>query len=91
MIRFRHLSLAVSVALCSVAAQAHAEDLLQVYGEARASDPQLAGAEASRACKTAASGNAGKASTPSAFVKRGSRPPQVATKRRRADTNSPCA
>ena len=29
MIRFRHLSLAVSVALCSVAAQAHAEDLLQ--------------------------------------------------------------
>ena len=48
MIRFRHLSLAVSVALCSVAAQAHAEDLLQVYGEARASDPQLAGAEASR-------------------------------------------
>ena len=48
MIRFRHLSLAVSVALCSVAAQAHADDLLQVYSEARASDPQLAGAEATR-------------------------------------------
>ena len=57
MIRFRHLSLAVSVALCSVAAQAHAEDLLQVYGEARASDPQLAGAEASRSARRAARGD----------------------------------
>ena len=46
MIRIRTLSLAVLLA--SGATAAHADDLIQVYKEARASDPTLAGAEATK-------------------------------------------
>ena len=46
MIPTRPLSLALSLVLCASPALAHADDLIQIYGEARASDPQLAGAEA---------------------------------------------
>ena len=46
MIRFRSLPLAL--ALSFAAGAAHADDLLQVYQEARASDPTLAGAEATK-------------------------------------------
>ena len=45
MIRFRTLSLAVAL---SCAGAAHAEDLMQIYQEARTSDPTLAGAEATK-------------------------------------------
>ena len=48
MICTRSLSLALAVALGSVASLAHADDLIQIYGEARQSDPALAGAEATR-------------------------------------------
>ncbi|MEZ5461424.1 TolC family outer membrane protein [Dokdonella sp.] len=48
MIRTRSLSLALAIGLGSVASLAHADDLIQIYGEARNSDPQLAGAEATR-------------------------------------------
>jgi outer membrane protein len=48
MIRSRSLSLALAIVVGSVASQAHADDLIQIYGEARNSDPQLAGAEATR-------------------------------------------
>lgn len=48
MIHTRSLSLALAVALGSVASLAHADDLIQIYGEARLSDPALAGAEATR-------------------------------------------
>ncbi|HEY6941904.1 TolC family outer membrane protein [Dokdonella sp.] len=46
MIRFRSLSLALALSLAAGAA--HADDLLQIYQEARASDPTLAGAEATK-------------------------------------------
>lgn len=46
MIRIRSLSLAI--VLASGATTAHADDLIQVYQEARASDPTLAGAEATK-------------------------------------------
>ncbi len=42
----RSLSLALALALSAGASVAHADDLIQIYGEARSSDPQLAGAEA---------------------------------------------
>lgn len=42
----RPLSLALALVLGSGTSLAHADDLIQIYGEARASDPQLAGAEA---------------------------------------------
>ncbi len=42
----RPLSLALALVLSAGASLAHADDLIQIYGEARASDPQLAGAEA---------------------------------------------
>ncbi len=42
----RPLSLALALVLGAGASLAHADDLIQIYGEARASDPQLAGAEA---------------------------------------------
>src|SRR5690606_16032614 len=42
----RPLSLALAIVLGAGASQAHADDLIQIYAEARASDPQLAGAEA---------------------------------------------
>lgn len=45
MIRFRTLSLALAL---SCAGAAHAEDLMQIYQEARTSDPTLAGAEATK-------------------------------------------
>lgn len=48
MIRFRSLTLALASALAFGAPLAHADDLVQIYGEARASDPQLAGAEATK-------------------------------------------
>lgn len=43
---FRPLSLALALVLGTGASLARADDLIQIYGEARASDPQLAGAEA---------------------------------------------
>jgi outer membrane protein len=46
MIRIRSLSLALALGLCATAA--HADDLMQIYQEARASDPTLAGAEATK-------------------------------------------
>jgi outer membrane protein len=46
MIRIRSLSLALSLA--SGVPAAHADDLLQIYQEARASDPTLSGAEATK-------------------------------------------
>jgi len=46
MIRIRSLSLALVLALGASAA--HADDLIQVYHEARASDPTLSGAEATK-------------------------------------------
>ncbi|GAA0718932.1 TolC family outer membrane protein [Dokdonella soli] len=46
MIRIRSLSLAVLLAIGASAA--HADDLMQVYQEARAADPTLAGAEATK-------------------------------------------
>jgi outer membrane protein len=46
MIAPRSLSIALTLALAAGASSAHADDLIQIYGEARASDPQLAGAEA---------------------------------------------
>src|SRR5690242_15383968 len=46
MIRFRSLPLALALSFATGAA--HADDLLQVYQEARASDPTLAGAEATK-------------------------------------------
>ena len=42
----RPLSLALALVLGTSASLAQADDLVQIYGEARASDPQLAGAEA---------------------------------------------
>ena len=47
MIRIRSLSLALALAMGTSVA-AHADDLLQVYQEARASDPTLSGAEATK-------------------------------------------
>ena len=44
----RSLALAVTLALLAVMPTAHADDLVQIYKEARASDPQLAGAEATK-------------------------------------------
>ena len=44
----RSLSLAVTLALLSAMPAASADDLVQIYKEARASDPQLAGAEATK-------------------------------------------
>lgn len=44
----RSLSLAVTLALLAATPFAHADDLVQIYKEARASDPQLAGAEATK-------------------------------------------
>lgn len=44
--RIRFLPLALVLALGAGSGMAHADDLIQIYGEARASDPQLAGAEA---------------------------------------------
>lgn len=44
----RPLSLAVTLALLAAAPFAHADDLVQIYTEARGSDPQLAGAEATK-------------------------------------------
>ena len=46
MMRIRFLPLALALALGAGSGLAHADDLIQIYGEARASDPQLAGAEA---------------------------------------------
>jgi outer membrane protein len=46
MTRFRSLPLAVALACAGTAA--HADDLMQVYQEARVSDPTLAGAEATK-------------------------------------------
>ena len=46
MIRTRSLSVALAMALAAGAPFAHADDLVQIYNEARNSDPQLAGAEA---------------------------------------------
>jgi outer membrane protein len=46
MMRHRSLSLALALALGAACPLAQADDLIQIYGEARASDPQLAGAEA---------------------------------------------
>ena len=46
MIAHRPLSLVLALILGTGASLAHADDLIQIYGEARASDPQLAGAEA---------------------------------------------
>ncbi len=48
MIRTRYLSAALALALGAIAPSAHADDLVQIYNEARQSDPQLAGAEATR-------------------------------------------
>ncbi len=48
MIRIRSLSQALAVALVIGASGAHADDLMQVYQEARASDPTLSGAEATK-------------------------------------------
>ncbi len=45
MIRFRTLSFAVALAC---AGAAHAEDLMQIYQEARSSDPTIAGAQATK-------------------------------------------
>ena len=47
MIRIRSLPLALVFAI-GASATAHADDLLQVYQEARASDPTLSGAEATK-------------------------------------------
>ncbi len=47
MIRIRSLPLALALAI-GASASAHADDLLQVYQEARASDPTLSGAEATK-------------------------------------------
>lgn len=46
--QIRSLSLAVTLALLAATPYAHADDLVQIYKEARASDPQLAGAEATK-------------------------------------------
>ena len=46
MIAHRPLSLVLALILSTGASLAHADDLVQIYSEARASDPQLAGAEA---------------------------------------------
>ncbi|HMM68123.1 MAG TPA: TolC family outer membrane protein [Dokdonella sp.] len=46
MMRTRSLTLALAMVLVTGAPLASADDLIQIYGEARASDPQLAGAEA---------------------------------------------
>ena len=46
MIRLRTLSMALALACAATAA--HADDLMQVYQEARASDPTLAGAQATK-------------------------------------------
>ncbi|SFN32558.1 outer membrane protein [Dokdonella immobilis] len=46
MMQLRSLPLALALVLGAGAPLAHADDLIQIYGEARASDPQLAGAEA---------------------------------------------
>lgn len=48
MIRTRSLPLALALVLAAGAPLAHADDLVQIYSEARASDPQLAGAEATK-------------------------------------------
>lgn len=48
MIRIRSLSQVLAVALVIGASSAHADDLIQVYQEARAADPTLAGAEATK-------------------------------------------
>ena len=48
MIRLRSLPLALALVLAAGAPLAHADDLVQIYTEARNSDPQLAGAEATK-------------------------------------------
>ena len=48
MIRIRSLAHALAIALVTGASAAHADDLMQVYQEARASDPTLSGAEATK-------------------------------------------
>ena len=48
MICIRSLSQALAVALVIGASSAHADDLMQVYQEARGSDPTLSGAEATK-------------------------------------------
>jgi outer membrane protein len=48
MIRTRSLPLALATVLLAGSPLAHADDLVQIYSEARASDPQLAGAEATK-------------------------------------------
>ncbi len=48
MIRIRSLPAALAIALVIGASSAHADDLIQVYQEARASDPTLSGAEATK-------------------------------------------
>ncbi len=48
MIRFRPLPFALALVLAAGAPLAHADDLVQIYTEARNSDPQLAGAEATK-------------------------------------------
>lgn len=45
---FQHIALSLAVALALGATNAHADDLMQIYQEARASDPSLAGAEATK-------------------------------------------
>lgn len=48
MIRIRCLPIALVLILVTGTSAGHAEDLLQIYQQARASDPQLAGAEATK-------------------------------------------
>ncbi|MEO8460767.1 MAG: TolC family outer membrane protein [Dokdonella sp.] len=48
MIRIHTLSLALLLTGIAAAPLAHADDLIQIYKEARASDPQLAGSEATK-------------------------------------------
>lgn len=47
-LRIRPLTLSLMAALVAAAPLAHADDLVQIYHEARGSDPQLAGAEATK-------------------------------------------
>ncbi len=48
MTRTRSLPFALALAIAGGAPLAHADDLVQIYHEARASDPQLAGAESTK-------------------------------------------
>jgi outer membrane protein len=48
MIRIRSLAQALAIALVTGASATHADDLMQVYQEARASDPTIAGAQATK-------------------------------------------